>query len=516
MAKDGKRRKSPRWWMDFSDPDGRRRRLPGLTDKRQTAVLAGNVGKLLAVRESGDALPADMLRWLEQVSADFRKRLADAGLIDRDRAGGLAPLMVLDADGKVAGGHLRDFLDDAEARNVSPAQLKLLGQRIRDTLRRAGCVWLRDLSTARTQTAIAALAEPTTARPDGLSRQSQTHYVRAVKQFGAWLLRERRAAENPLAGLRTYNAETDKRHERRGFTVEEMTALLRTTRQAPTRYGMTGSTRAVAYALAFSSGLRRNEIRTLTRASFDLTGDPPTVTVQAGYSKRRRCDVQPLTADVAELLADFLPGADADCPFPLPKHSAEMLHADMADGRAAWIADAADDDERQDRDKAPDFLMPEDSAGLWLDFHSFRHGYVTQICKSDMSPREMLELARHSDPRLTFRRYSRVAVADTARALEAALPKLNTGPGAERQAGELRATGTDDAVAGDDGEKRFARFFAKQGELSGRYDELSRTQEQRGRAKKNLASAGKTRISKGQGDSRRGAGVADRAGFENR
>lgn len=92
-APDGQRRKSSRWWLDFTDGDGRRWRLPGLTDKRQTAVLAGNVEKLLAVRASGDALPADLLKWLEQVPADFRRRLADAGLIDRDRAGGLRPLM---------------------------------------------------------------------------------------------------------------------------------------------------------------------------------------------------------------------------------------------------------------------------------------------------------------------------------------------------------------------------------------------------------------------------------------
>jgi len=70
-----------------------------------------------------------------------------------------------------------------------------------------------------------------------------------------------------------------------------MALLLDITRQARLRWGMTGPARATAYLLAFNSGLRRNEIRTLTRARFALEADPPTVTVKAAYSKHRRTDV---------------------------------------------------------------------------------------------------------------------------------------------------------------------------------------------------------------------------------
>jgi len=100
-AKDGQQRRSGRWWLDFTDGDGRRWRFAGLTDKRQTGALAANVERLLAVHESGDTLPAELLRWLEQVPADFRGRLAEAGLIDRERAGGLATIMELDDEGDV-------------------------------------------------------------------------------------------------------------------------------------------------------------------------------------------------------------------------------------------------------------------------------------------------------------------------------------------------------------------------------------------------------------------------------
>ena len=446
-AENGERKRSNRWWLDFADGNGRRWRLQGLTDKRQTEAQARNVERLLSVRQSGDALPADLLKWLESVPADFRQRLAEADLIDRDRAGGMAALMVLDADDKVTGGHLADFLADAEARGVSPVQRQMLAQRIRDVLTGAKAKWLRDLSAASIQAAIAALTTSTKANPRGLSKQSLSHYVRAVKQFSKWLQRERRTAEDTLIGVKTYNVETDKRHERRGFTADEMAVLLDfMAKAAPARWNMTATARAAAYRLAFASGLRRNEIRTLTRASFHLDADPPTVTVEAGYSKHRRQDVQPLPGDVAALLAPYLADADPARPFALPGKSGKMLHEDMADARAAWIGkEGLSDRQRQERREDKDFLSPRDSAGLVLDFHSFRHGYVTEICKAEVSPRVMMELARHSDPRLTMKRYSRVAVADSAKALDA-LPKLATPATADGRQ-ELRATGTDNATA---------------------------------------------------------------------
>ncbi len=442
-AADGQRRKSPKWWLDFADVDGRRRRLPGLTDKRQTEALARNVVKLLAVRGSGDALPADLLQWLESVPVAFRERLADAGLLDRDRIGGIAPLLQVDTKGNVTGGHLADFLADAEARDVSVKQRRLMVQRIRDVLLAAKIQWVRNLSVSRVQAAIAAFGEPTPGRPDGLSKQTLCHYVRGVKQFSRWLHRERRTAEDMLFGVRGYNPETDKRHERRGFTADEMAVLLPVTRRASTRWGMTGPARAAAYILAFASGLRRNEIRTLTRASFNLDADSPTVTVLAAYSKHRRTDVQPLPGPVAASLAGYLADADAERPFPLPDKTGAMVHQDMSEARAVWIAEARSEAERENRRSSKTFLAPRDPRGLVLDFHSFRHGYVTEICKAPISPRAMMALARHTDPRLTLKRYSRLTGSETAAALDA-LPSL--GGDSTAKPAKRRAIGGDDVA----------------------------------------------------------------------
>jgi integrase len=521
-AKDGALRRSRRWWLDFADAAKRRWRLPGLIDKRATEALARRVADLVGLRMAGDPLPGDMLKWLEQVPSAFRERLAAAGLIDRDRVGGLVPLLELDATGKVTGGHLADFLADCEARGVSPVQRRMLAQRCRDMLERAGCRWARDLSAARIQAAIAALGEPTQDRPGapGLSKQSLHHYRRALGQFSRWLHRERRTAEDALVGLRGYNAETDRRLERRGFTPDEMTALLASTRQALKRWGMTGPARAAAYALAFASGLRRNEIKTLTRASFDLGADPLTVTVEAGYSKHRRRDVQPLPADVAAMLADFLATADPDRPFPLPDKTGEMLHGDMAEARAAWVAQGRTEAERQARKGDPAFLLPRGAGGLVLDFHSFRHGYVTAVCRANISPRVMMELARHSDPRLTMKRYSRVSTADTSAALAVlALPRLS---GPDRERATAWATGTDDARAeavekpGPRFDKPFDRTFDKTCGLEGTSVDFGALKSGKADAEETLAGQGETAYSQGEDATSARSSVGESGGFLNR
>ena len=58
--------------------------------------------------------------------------------------------------------------------------------------------------------------------------------------------------------------------------------------------------------MASTTGLRAAGLACLTVASFDLDGDLPTVTVNAGYSRRRRRDEQPLRADLVDLLRPVL------------------------------------------------------------------------------------------------------------------------------------------------------------------------------------------------------------------
>src|SRR5207237_7178018 len=101
--------------------------------------------------------------------------------------------------------------------------------------------------------------------------------------------------------------------ERRILTEEDFAAFVTAARQGGTVRLLPGSDRAMLYTVAAYVGFRASELASLTPESFDLDSDPPCVTVEAAYSKRRRKDPQPLRPDLAALLRDWLkakkPGA---------------------------------------------------------------------------------------------------------------------------------------------------------------------------------------------------------------
>jgi integrase len=86
---------------------------------------------------------------------------------------------------------------------------------------------------------------------------------------------------------------------------------------------------------------------------------------------------------------------------------------------------AAEKDER----KKSDFLMYCDHAGLFADFHSHRHLFITNLERVGVSPRTAQTLARHCDIRLTMGMYTHIGLHDQSTAIEMlpAPPELAVG-----------------------------------------------------------------------------------------
>ncbi len=127
------------------------------------------------------------------------------------------------------------------------------------------------------------------------SAQTQNYYLRDFKSFCRWAVADGRLNQSPVEHLRPLPASrvrNDRRHERRVLSVDEATRLLNATAAAPERHGMAGQERAMLYRLAIETGLRASEMRSLTRASFELESAEPTVTVQAADTKNRDLDVR--------------------------------------------------------------------------------------------------------------------------------------------------------------------------------------------------------------------------------
>jgi integrase len=241
----------------------------------------------------------------------------------------------------------------------------------------------------------------------GAGIATSNHYLTTVKGFSRWLVRDRRAAADPLTCLSRLNAETDVRVERRALPPEEFAALLAAARAGKSFRGLAGADRAVIYHLAARTGLRAAELASLKPASFDLSAEP-TVTVEAAYSKHRRKDVLDLRPDVAALVREYVRGRPAGEPLwpgAWYHDGAELIRVDLA---------AAD-------------IPYTDGAGRTYDFHALRHQFISDMVEAGVHPKDAQTLARHSSITLTMDRYAHVRRPNLRAALDR-LPALAEKP----------------------------------------------------------------------------------------
>lgn len=356
--------KSKKWWGRYKDENGIERRVPLAIDKTAAQTMLN-----------------ELVRKTERRAA---------GLIDRFDEHRQRPIEA----------HLEEFRKHLQARRVGEAQVKLVVYRAERIIEACRVRILTDLSASRVQKFLADL------RSDGLSIQTSNHYLRAIKQFSRWLVRDRRAGEDPLAFISMLNVATDRRHDRRPLTEAEFAALIAATTTGKTMSRLTGQARAMLYTVAAYTGLRASELASLTPESFRLDEAPPTVTVLAAYSKHRRQDVLPLHPSLVELLRPWLAGKKAATPvwpgvWARSKQAGKTLQRDLKAAGIPYV----------------------DDQGRYADFHALRHTFITNMIKSGINPKTAQTLARHSTIDLTMNVYTKLTIADQASAI-ASLPQL--------------------------------------------------------------------------------------------
>ena len=397
------------WYYRYVDADGVKHERKGCPDRRETESMAAAAESDAAKVKSG-LIDPKALGFREQERKPLAAHLADyrAYLIGK---GTTANHSALTAN------RVARLIDLADARRVS------------------------DLVPSSVQAALKAVRDKGARRETGVSLRSVHHYTRAVKGFSRWQWRDGRAREDALAHLTPPNPDPDRRRVRRALSADEQTRLVRAAESGPIIFGRPGADRAVLYALALGTGFRANELRSLVPTCFDLDGDPPTVTVRAAYSKRRRDDAQPIRPELAAALRPWLAAKATGATVfgPLTMRTGEMIRADL---------------ERAD--------IPYETSQGTADFHALRHSYVSSLARGTASVKAVQTLARHSTPALTFGVYAHIGLYDQTAALDA-LPDLSAPtPGTEATA--LAATGTD----GPTHKPTFAHPLPTDGDGSGR------------------------------------------------
>lgn len=211
----------------------------------------------------------------------------------------------------------------------------------------------------------------------GMSAQTSNHYLAAIKGFTNWLTVEGQLAIDPLKRTRKVNTQTDERIKRRSLTKDEIAKLAEATKEQPERYGLTGHQRATLYLAATQSGLRANELASLSSRSLQ----DGFLVVEATDSKRKRRDFQPISSQLQNEIANL-----GEKPFPgqWVRRAAEMLQTDLS---AAGI--------------------PITTSEGTVDFHALRSTYITLLVESGVDPKTVQILARHSTITLTMDTYAK-------------------------------------------------------------------------------------------------------------
>ena len=383
------------WYIKYRDASGIIRKVKGFTDKVATQQRA-----------------AELERQAEHCKA---------GLVNPFAIYAKTPLAE----------HLAAFQAALLAKRATSKQVGQATARVQKIIDGCRFVWLADLVPS----AIASFLGER--RQAGMSIATSNGYLSAVKSFVTWLVKDGRLPSNPLAHLSKLNDRVDIRHERRALTPNELARLIEAAaRSRETFRGLNGPTRAMLYRVATMTGLRASELASLTPASFDLTSDPPTVTIEAAYSKHRREDVLPVHPDLAARLRQWLSERDQ----PTDDQRAVLTLANATDAKperlfpGTWALRAF----RMIGGDLKSAGIPYATDAGYADFHSLRHTFVSNLAAGGVHPKLAQQLARHSTITLTMDRYAHVGLLDVSGALES-LPNI-TAPVTDK----LQATGTTD------------------------------------------------------------------------
>ncbi len=428
----GKTRQAAKWYVEFRDHLETVRRLPVFTSKAASDELGRNLVKLVAYhRASGGQMDPALTSWLGLLPALIKTKLAEIGLVD--------PRHIMTSKS------LEDHLDDFKAKMIAD---DCGSEHVHDTIRliklvldACGFRFPNEIEADAVNRFVVGL------RKQGKSTRRINAYLTAVKGFTRWLATQGKIPSDPLTTIKKGNVTSDRRYERRPFTVDEFRWLTATSYDAMTRYGMTGPERALLYSVAVQTGLRSNELRSLTAGQCNLHRDQPTVTCKAKASKNSKDAHQHVRPETAEELRDLVVTKAPTAPvFKMPHESkvAEMLRADLREARDAWIAETAHDPQEQARRRESDFLSSRDAEDRRLDFHALRYTTGAWLAMAGVHPRKIQRVMRHSTITLTMDTYGHLFPGEEAETV-AFFPNMTTKPSEP-----AKATGTLGPCEGED------------------------------------------------------------------
>ncbi len=356
--KQDKNNKRTCWYIGYTDHNGKRKTSKGFSDKKETERLAAKLEHDVMLRKKGIIDPE------QEIQAEKR----NASLIEHLEAFEKTLSMVTVRHRQKTMYRIRRIIDDADMETPTDIKIESVEMVLQGML-----------------------------KDDEIGHKTYNHYVSSMQQFCNWMV-PKRMLQNPLSGIKKLNTEVDIRHKRRALTPDEFQKLVQSARTSEISIQCySGEERARIYTISYMTGLRRKEIASLTPRSFNLTDNPPTLTVEAACSKHRRKDVLPLHQGLVTLLKEWLTGDPDDPLFPklAKRYTSKMVRMDLE--RAG---------------------IPYETVEGIADFHaSGRHTHITELLRNGTSIPEAMKLARHSDVKMTMK-YTHIGIEDQHEAVQ--------------------------------------------------------------------------------------------------
>ena len=370
VFKRGGKRAKGNWIAAWIDHNGQRQtKSTRTTDKATAERVAKKWEADAALRREGviddavDSISREARRAIESHLADYQKKLQAAGRTEN---------------------HIEDTV-----------------RYIRKIVEQNGWETASDISADGVNHFAANLSEHRSAR-------TVQAYLAAVKAFSKWLAREQKLPRDPLASVQKPNPKTGRQLERRMLLHDELPWLKAAALNGPKRYGMVGRERALLYDTAIQTGLRANELRSLTNGRLFLAGESPYITCKAGSTKNRKHAKQYIQSELASQLRDHVvKKAKAGPVFEMPhKYDvADMLRQDLNVARQAWLEAVKHDTDERDRRERSDFLLAKNHESEEIDFHALRHTCGAWLAAAGVHPKTVQTVMRHQSISLTMDTY---------------------------------------------------------------------------------------------------------------
>jgi len=476
----------------WRDRNGKTKTAPVTTDADGSPQLVVTCRKWLAKYRRGDDLVVEVptnctdKAMAEQFLAELERQA------ERVRAGIAtnAETKTVEHQQAAIAGHFADFLASRKAKGRCSRPDETLSQLTR-VAAACGFAKLADVTGQAFDRWLSAQAE------NGTGARTRNKYRSTWVAFCNWTVRTGRMLANPLATVAKADEAADVRRQRRALTEAELLALLDVARRRPlldaatvrrgrdagkqaaklrpetvARLDLLGRERALTYKTLVLTGLRKNELATLTVGQLDLDADPAFLTLDAADEKNREGSTVAIRSDLAADLRAWLTDKaraqqDADGNAPTvafdsqdqntPEHdrrNSDASKRQACQGFAGLPSDTLVFDVPAglvrilDRDLRLAGIPKRDERGRTVDVHALRHTFGTHLSRVGVEPRTAMACMRHSKLELTMTTYTDPRLLDVAGAVER-LPDLPLDGGDRTDAGTAaRATGTDGKTAG--------------------------------------------------------------------